>query len=201
MTSFPDTTQYTFSYQVIQVTQGGSIRDPVEAAVLSIVELSRLFAQRHPLLLPLIQPQIVHYGIRQPPQSLLLRAFRRSRHSAALMWPEATRMDGPEGRCPCLWMLPKEPVGSLLKIEEVARSATPRSPDLSGRPAACGASWARERRGIEHRACQLCWRGRCRGRRGRRRGWGLERGCSAAAVPAGGRGSARTCFAGAVTWG
>jgi len=30
---------------------------------------------------------------------------------------------------------------------------------------------------------------------------GLERGCSAAAVPAGVRGTARTCFAGAVTWG
>jgi len=40
----------------------------------------------------------------------------------------------------------KEPVWCLLKIAEVARSATPRSPDLSGRPAACGASRARERR-------------------------------------------------------
>ena len=51
-------------------------------------------------------------------------------------------MDGPPGRCPFLWMVPKEPVVSLSKIEEVARRATPRSPDSSGRPAACGASWA-----------------------------------------------------------
>ena len=81
-------------------------------------------------------------------------------------------MDGPEGRCRCLWMLPKESVGSLPKIEEVAPCATPRSPDVSGRPAACGASWARERRGILHEACRACPARLMRGRRGRRQGRG-----------------------------
>jgi len=41
-----------------------------------------------------------------PPQSPRLRRTCR-----ALKWPEATRMDGPESRCRCLWMLPKESVG------------------------------------------------------------------------------------------
>ena len=67
----------------------------------------------------------------------------------------------------------EEPVGSLSKIEEVARSATPRSPDLSGRPAACGASWARERRGSCMRRAELVRQGSCgaAGDGGRGGGW------------------------------
>ena len=67
-------------------------------------------------------------GKNQEPENQCEARFWAGRLWAALRWPEATPMDGPEGRFPCVWMLRKEPVGSLSKIEEVARSATPRKP-------------------------------------------------------------------------
>jgi len=124
-------------------------------------------------------------------------------------WPQATRCDPPEAGwtarpssrrfaasrraavrdCGCSGRACGEPV-------EDRRSRAKRDTE---EPRLVGAT-RRLRRivgarapGILHETCRACPAGLMRGRRGRRQGRGLERGCSAAAVPAGVRGTARTC--------